>query len=530
MEHGKRLYFFEELSVRKAPEGSARVDDSSPRLIAALGQLQFILQPWGAPLISLIGWLLTAPFSTSAVGMGLCWWGVTLLIWSARAEQKWLNVLPFPPLTVIALHLFLRWELGGMILLLSKNSNDSYSIWRDHVAQALPINATFTTLFLGLPLLINSSLLQKQTPPSPVFNKIEPSNTALKRWALLAAATGFVAIGYGLIGYYSGTLDRGPDYLKWAGRFWRPDTFFSATVRLRDLYFLILPWTIYSLRKRPFFLALFLAPTLFSLYATSMLGGRGLIIYPLILTTAGAWLAGIRPKVFRLVVLVVITFSTVFMPLSTALRGTTLDKSDFLGRARTALSLKAFANYDLSSIGREIYTSSDPYLFTSPGIEQPPSGFKRFENLKYLWLPRIFGEDRPEINDGHLIANEIRGTPKANMHEGRYVSFESITTGGDLYWRFRWPGIVAGGTILGIIYSLSCRLWYKYSDLGHNTYTVVLALFPATFLQGPPLRSVLETAWNWLYEIPKYGIILILISMSIECLIRTTSWRKRQTE
>ena len=505
-------------------------NSSSPRLDSALGSLQFILQPWGAPLVGLTGWAMTAPFSTSPVAIGLCWWGVTLLIWSASVERKWLNILPFAPLTVIALHLFLRWELGGMILLLSKKGNDTYSVWQDHVAQALPINALFTTLFLGLPLLINAGLLRKQTPPSPVFNEVEPSSTTLRRLGLLAAATGLIAIGYGLIGYYSGTLDRGPEYLKWAGRFWRPDTFFSATIRLRDLYFLILPWTIYSLRRRPFFVALFLAPTLFSLYATSMLGGRGLILYPLILTTAGAWLAGIRPKVFRLAVLIVITFSIVFIPLATAFRGTTLDKSDFSGRARTALSLKAFANYDLLSLGREIYASSDPYLFTHPGLEQPQGGFKRFENLKYLWLPRIFGEDRPEINDGHLIANEIRGTPEANMYKGRYISFESITTGGDLYWRFRWPGIVVGGAILGILYSLACRLWYKYSDLGQNTYTLVLALFPATFLQGPPLRSVLETAWNWLYEIPKYGIILILISMIIEFLIRTTSRRKRLTE
>ena len=530
MEHGKHLYFFEELSVNQARFGTARADNSSPRLITFLGQLQFILEPWGAPLISLVGWLLTAPFSTSAVGMGLCWWGVTLLIWSARAEKKWLNVLPFPPLTVIALHLFLRWELGGMILLLSKKGTDSYAVWQDHVAQALPINALFTTLFLGFPLLINAGQLRKQAPASPVFSGIEPSNATIKRWALLAATTGFVAIGYGLIGYYSGTLDRGPDYLQWAGRFWRPDTFFSATIRLRDLYFLILPWTIYSLRKRPLFLSLFLGPTFFSLFTNSMLGGRGLLLYPLILSTAGLWLAGIRPRVFRLFLLIVITFSIAFIPLATAFRGTTLDKSDFLGRARTALTLKTFANYDLPSLGREIYASSDPYLFIHPGIELPPGGFRRFENLRYLWLPRIFGENRPEINDGHLIANEIRGTPKANMHEGRYISFESVTTGGDLYWRFRWPGVLVGGTVLGVFYGLACRAWYKYSDLGQNTYTILLALFPATFLQGPPLRSVLETAWNWAYEIPKYGMLLIVLATLIELLIRTTSRQKPQNE
>jgi len=168
-------------------------------------------------------------------------------------------------------------------------------------------------------------------------------------------------------------------------------------------------------------------------------------------------------------------------------------------------------------------------LFATPGIDQKPAGFKRFTNLRYIWIPRIFVEDRPEINDGHLVAYEVKGTLEANKHEGKYISFESITTGGDLYWRFRWIGVLIGGFLLGILYGSACRLWYIHADLSKNTYTILLALFPSTFLQGPPFRSVLETAWNWLYEIPKYGLILVIIATMIEIVHRFISKQRAQT-
>ena len=126
----------------------------------------------------------------------------------------------------------------------------------------------------------------------------------------------------------------------------------------------------------------------------------------------------------------------------------------------------------------------------------------------------------PEINDGHLIANEIRNTPTAGMREGRYISFHNVSFGGDLYWRYRWKGVVIGSIVLGVIYAYICRFWYQHASISEKPMAVLLALFPTTFFQGPPLRSVSETAWNWLYEFPKYFVICVLLGLAIQALVK----------
>ena len=128
--------------------------------------------------------------------------------------------------------------------------------------------------------------------------------------------------------------------------------------------------------------------------------------------------------------------------------------------------------------------------------------------------------NRPEINDGHLIANEIRNEPQGGMIDGRYTSFNNVSFGADLYWRFRWPGVITGSFLLAVFYAIASRFWYQNAALNKNVYAVLLALFPTTFLQGPPLRSVSETAWNWLYEFPKYFIVLLVVGLIIKTLIK----------
>jgi hypothetical protein len=505
---------------------TAQPPDGS-RLSLLLGPLKLLLTPRGALAACGLGWGLTAPFSSAPMAIGLCWWGVALLLWSLQLERPWLEVLPFPPLTVLALHLFLRWELGGIMLLLSRDGAGDVRVWVDHVAQALPINTLFTTALVAAGALNSRWLRQQPQPALAGQPRLEASTGFGKRQLLLLGViTGIVAIGYTGIGYFGGTLDRGAAYLQWAGKFWRPDTLFSATIRLRDLYFILLPWLVWSWRRTPVVVACFLVPTGASLLLSAVLGGRGLLLYPCLLLLGGLWLAGSRPQPLRWLMGITAALAFVVAAALPVLRHSAAfqhTEATNLGARLEAIqagSRELEASQTLPLVGRDLYAWSDPYLFREPGLSQPPAGTKRLGNLLYLWAPQALMPNRPEVNDGHLIAKEIMGTPNAGTFEGRHVWFPGISLGADLYWRFRWTGVVVGSVLFGLAYAGFCRLWYQLADLHRNTASVLVALFPTTFLQGPPLRSLSETAWNWLYEFPKYLLILAIVCLIVEAVSR----------
>ena len=83
----------------------------------------------------------------------------------------------------------------------------------------------------------------------------------------------------------------GEAYLNWAGKLWKPDTLFAAVIKLRDLYFLILPWLLWEWRSNRVVILIFGVLTTTSLALSLSLGGRGLILYPVLLLLGGLWLA-----------------------------------------------------------------------------------------------------------------------------------------------------------------------------------------------------------------------------------------------
>ncbi|MFM7228298.1 MAG: hypothetical protein ACKO2F_01500 [Cyanobacteriota bacterium] len=496
----------------------SRLPMSKSRVQALLGRASILLTPYGSLVFCFLGWAVTAPFSHSAFAMGLCWWGVLLLLVSLQLERPWLEILPFPPLTVLSLHLFLRWELGGMLLLLSRNGQADVRVWIDHVADALPINALFTSCLL-LVSLLNIPLMRRLPPPDQAGYPSNPSAAHFGRGELLVltALTGVVAIGYIVVGFFSGTLDRGAAYLTWAGKFWRPDTLLVSIIRLRDLYYLLLPLLLLRYRRSFGILALFVLPTIGSIFLSLLLGGRGLLLYPAALLLGGFWIVGCHPKLIRGIVLTLLVAAMSVVVIAPVARNTPeFHQSSVvnLGSRLSAITTGFFQvnpSSAISYVGRDLYAWSDPYLFREPGISQPPAGGRGLGSLLYLWVPRALMPNRPEINDGHLIAKEIMGVPNTGLYQGRHVWFPGISLGADLYWRFRWLGVLMGGLVFGLVYAGFCRLWYLNADLNQSAYSVIFALFPSTFLQGPPLRSLSETFWNWFYEFPKYGILFFAI-------------------
>ena len=86
-----------------------------------------------------------------------------------------------------------------------------------------------------------------------------------------------------------------------------------------------------------------------------------------------------------------------------------------------------FNSRTTARLGRNIYASSDPHLFKEPGLSMKPRGFEGLENLPYIWIPKAFMPNQPEVLDGHLISKEVEGNPNQSMDQGRHISFPSLT-------------------------------------------------------------------------------------------------------
>lgn len=492
----------------------------------------WILQPLGCLFFCAIGWLISANLSTEAVGMAYIWIGIALIITCIQIERPWLNRLPFPPLTTLVLTLNLRWITGGVILLISENQAQ-HEIFINHIAKALPLTLLPSVFLVTLGWLINRKFIKKREGKIKRWDTNSSEFKDIILWITLI--TGIIAIGYIIVGAFGGTLDRGENYARWAGRFWRPDTVLSALIRLRDLFYICLPLAIWQNRKSKSITLALSVPALTTLLISLSLGGRGLVIYPVLLMIGGSWIAGINAKILKILLtsafVSIIIFSLVIGNVRSSVEFKSASVFDLQQRFGALKDTLASINIDqsgyLTHLGVQLYTHSDPYLFTKPASEQEPVGAKRLNNLLFIWVPRLLLPNRPEVNDGHLIANEIRNQPNHGLKEGRYRTFRNVSFGADLYWRFRWPGVVIGSSLFGLFYALVSRLWYQYASLNEKVYGVLIALFPSTFLQGPPLRSVSETAWNWLYELPKYFIVLFAIGLLIKFLLKSRKQRKQ---
>jgi hypothetical protein len=501
------------------------IPDNRDRIEELLKPFGWVLKPLGCFVFCSAGWLISSLLSDESIGMAYVWAGIGLILFSAQLERSWLNRLAFPPLTTLVFTLNLRWISGGFILLLSDNQAP-HEVFVDHITAALPLTLIPSACLVCLGWAINKLFIQDHLVSEKKWNTNDSQFRSIILW--LTVLTGIIAIGYIVVGALGGTLDRGENYLRWAGRFWRPDTVLSALIRLRDLFYVCLPLAIWQNRKSKRIVLLLSLPTVAAMLISLSLGGRGLIIYPALLLLGGAWMAGMKPKVAKILCIVAVISILVFSVGLEGIRTTNEFKNSstfdlqqrFSGTKKAVEKIGNELGSNLTYLGVSLYTHSDPYLFTPPASEQEPVGTKRLGNLIYLWVPRVFLTERPEVNDGHLIANEIRNRPNKGLVDGRFTSFWNVSFGADLYWRFRWAGLIIGSIIFGILYAYVSRLWYRYAGLNGNVYAVLAALFPATFLQGPPLRSVSETAWNWLYEFPKYFIVLLVVGLIIKTLIK----------
>lgn len=474
--------------------------------------------------------------SEVAYGLVICILGLIPLAVSICLERKFYRITPLPPLTALLLACSVRWILGGAFLLWSKYTQayPSGDVIVSFISQALLLRVLFAFCVV-IPSLINAKYILSTSPLS--LRKWVSNARIRKCFLLLFFFSGIVVFGGVLTGFVSGSIDRGNSaYEYWAGILWKPSSVFTALNRFKDIYFLLLPFGVKTLWKSRLKVVVIVLLTFMALFISFLSGGRGLLIYPLINIILGLFLCNLSRRALFLALLSLLSIAVSAGVTMTSIRDSSAFRStsllDIPARIRALLPQETNSSskdFDAYKLGFSFYGASDPYLFTPTHTDRPRAGFKGFDSLKYIWIPSSIMPTKTSLNDGHLIANEIMGTPLAGFRNGRYVSFNNISLEGDLYRRFGWLGLLTGGLLFGFLYAILCRLWYGLVGHPSSSFAVLFAIFlPSTFIQGLPMRSVLETFWNWGYEFPKYFLLISVVSFVVGIIKRRRSTFKQR--
>ena len=433
---------------------------------------------------------------------------------AVRVEQPWLALTPLPPLTILCLGAWLRAGLGGLLLAIGRPLNPgeiNSAYWR-HLLPAqglwIVLMATAIAVFACWP------------PSSRAPNSLTGQNVDRKTLLRLTMACGLFAITWIGVGVLFGTLDRNPaSYLYWVTKRWRPDSIFTIFGRLRDVFFLLTPLAIFRAKRR--LDQLFLLSALLGCIALSLpLGGRGLILYPIAYSAIGMWLTPLSARTLRLVIVAVFIFIILAIPSIQLYRGSsdfqTVRRGDIGARIGLAIeaSGKVTSSLELTTAftqaGTSLYACSDSYLFEEPARSRPRAGWHRMQELLTAWLPELLVSRKVPLRDGHIIAEEIRGRSRSEAESMTYTYFPCVSFGADLFWRGGWTAVAVGSGLFGLAYRLLSGLWYRYAGWA-STWQILLLLYPSTFLTMYPAGSIGETAWLWMWDLPKYVMLIGII-------------------
>lgn len=508
---------------------------ATDHLGAILGPAEGLIHPLRALLAGGVLWLVLGLLTGRWVAMGWSSWSLVLLLTALWLERPWLNRIPLPPITVLTLAGTIRWGLGaGLLVAAGDRVPDDLKGWAIAVEPAQALWGIVSTAIV-LAGLLNRPLLRR-LQPAPL------SQAMARRLPWLVLLVGLFTCGYLIVGVASGSLDRSSsNYIFWTTKLWRADTVFGPFMRLRNFFPVLVPLAVQLClqpeegpprRSGAILGAVLVGLSVLSVMLGTLTGGRALVIYPILLLLLGLTMTRVPPLLIRGLALAVLMFCLVFVPLMATLRDSSsfqaTTSQDVLGRGAVvgeALAKGGQQKGTLALLGRDLFPSSDPFLFHPPGSELPPAGARGLKGLLYLWIPKHLYPSRPEINDGHIIAKQIMGGETVGMVNNQHTWFPNISFGGDLYRRFRWPGVVIGAAIFGLFYAGMARLWYQLASLSQSLFALLVAFYPSSFIDGVPLRSLSETVWNWCWELPKYLLVLLVLSWMVEGLYRHVNRR-----
>ena len=483
------------------------------RIRQLLGPADVLLHPVKSLLLLQLACVPLVPFASQPLGVPLAAFSTYLLLMAVRLEESWLDITPLGPLTVVCLGAWLRCGLGGLLLAIGKVNSPDDAIWSH-----LPWNQLLW-LILTLLLVVLFSFKQPREPKTHAIPSQDVKQQPLINLTLIGGLFAVLSIG---IGVFAGTLDRNPEsYMYWLNQSWQPDTFLTAFSRFKDIFFILCPLAFLKAKhgiQRMLIGGMFLLYILLAL----PLGGRGLILYPILYAALGLWLTKIPIKTIRILFAFILIITITIIPtiaiyrsvpeFQAADRGDYIARGSILGKVTQKVLTQSHIPSILGSTGRSLYACSDGYLFQEPAASRPRAGFHRMEALLTAWIPSLLIPKTVPLRDGHIIAEEARGNSRLEAENMNYTSFNCISLGGDLYWRGGWLGVIIGSSLAAIAYRSLSSLWYRNASWD-SAWKLLLLIFPATFLAIYPAGSIGETAWLWMWDLPKYIAVIVFTQL-----------------
>lgn len=314
-----------------------------------------------------------------------------------------------------------------------------------------------------------------------------------------------------IISAWTGSMDRGLNYEYWAGMAFRPEAAFIAFAKLRQIAYFLLPiaWQKANRLVRIVLAAAAISPLL--LEATA--GGRGAVLYPVVMWFAGYLCVGMKPKKMLVMGMILVALLGVSVPYMAAYRDgeTTSSKShrDIIGRLTSLVtevdSKKVLYRY--MALGREIYACSDGFVIEDAQSGQVKDGVNDLDIglVGRILVPRWMADDQKyEKGDGSRIAKRLMGVRNDNW-------YPCITTPADLFRRERWIGVGLGGALMGILIWFLDRIWLAVGVKERSVETLVLTVLPVAYYQAGLFGTVRELIWHIAWDLPKYLLLVLLI-------------------
>jgi len=493
--------------------------DDIDRIAGFLGPFAELLDPLKGFLFCLGLFFIALPLLPQPLELAFCCWSIYLVMMAATIERKWFSLTSLPPLFVVLLAGSVRWGFGGALILAGGEYpvDSFYKVFSEHLYQAQLLWAIFSTLLVLIFALARKSQVKYA---KNIFKR--RSDTNHKLISQVALATGVFTLLYVVTGVFSGTLDRsGVIYSYWVAKVWRADSLFVIFLRLKDAFFFIAPLAISSTNNTKIRVCIIVI-LIASIGTAFLTGGRGIILYPLLYLIFGLWLTPLKPRLMRIFILLFLVISLALIPAVAIYRSTSgfAQSSRFDIPQRIKLISEAIVDYDSADLksriqgtGGALYACSDPYLFVDPALSAPRAGFARINRLWQAWLPTMIAQNKASLRDAHMIAAEITGTPRIQSENQKYTSFMCVSYVGDLYWRGGWLWVVSGSLVFALFYRFISQFWYKLAGMS-GLWSLFVLIFPVTFLIVYPAGSLGETFWLWLWDFPKYVVLIAFIGFA----------------